>query len=267
MKRNTVWLAMFALLTFTVSAFAQVGRIEGDIVKRGSTEGIPGAEVVIERTDIKGSYPVKSDKKGHYLHAGVPYVGTYTIMVSAPGFAPNFVGGVKPGGVPPEGIKIELDPGDGSKMTLDMIKRGGGGTAPAPGAKQPTAAEGLIDAAQSMTAFFSGGKPTMENHGDTPMKSTPLVGELPEFKFTKKYGRTQTINLKMSTIAQSTLLAYLRVTVEKQAEAQATCGIVLRWQRKAGAGKTVHTGRIFERAAAKCLEDAASGPERIDARF
>jgi tetratricopeptide (TPR) repeat protein len=132
---------MFALWAFTASAFAQVGRIEGDIVKRGTTEGIPGAEVVIERTDIKGSYPVKTDKKGHYLHAGVPYVGTYTIMVSAPGFAPAFVGGIKPGGVPPEGIKIEMDPGDGSKLTMDMIKRGGGGNAPAPGAKQPTAAE------------------------------------------------------------------------------------------------------------------------------
>jgi tetratricopeptide (TPR) repeat protein len=132
---------MFSLLAFAASAFAQVGRIEGDIVKRGTTEGIPGAEVVIERTDIKGSYPVKTDKKGHYLHAGVPYVGTYTIMVSAPGFAPAFVGGIKPGGVPPEGIKIEMDPGDGSKLTMDMIKRGGGGNAPAPGAKQPTAAE------------------------------------------------------------------------------------------------------------------------------
>jgi tetratricopeptide (TPR) repeat protein len=141
MKRTTLWLAMFALVAFTASAFAQVGRIEGDVVKRGTTEGIPGAEVVIERTDIKGSYPVKTDKKGHYLHAGVPYVGTYTIMVSAPGFAPAFVGGIKPGGVPPEGIKLEMDPGDGSKLTMDMIKRGGGGAAPAPGAKQPTAAE------------------------------------------------------------------------------------------------------------------------------
>ncbi|NOT60476.1 MAG: tetratricopeptide repeat protein, partial [Acidobacteria bacterium] len=139
MKRTTLWFAMFALLAFSASAFAQVGRIEGDILKRGTTEGIPAADVVIERTDIKGSYPVKTDKKGHFLHAGVPYVGTYTIMVSAPGFAPAFLGGVRP--AQGEGLKIEMDAGDGSKLTLEMIKRGGGGAAPAPGAKQPTAAE------------------------------------------------------------------------------------------------------------------------------
>ncbi len=139
MKRTTIWLAMFALLAFTASAFAQVGRIEGDVLKRGTTEGIPGIDVVIERTDIKGSYPVKTDKKGHFLHAGVPYVGTYTIMVSGAGFAPAYLGGVRP--AQGEGLKIEMDPGDGTKLTMDMIKKGGGGAAPAPGAKQPTAAE------------------------------------------------------------------------------------------------------------------------------
>ena len=139
MKRTTIWLAMLALLAFAASAFAQVGRIEGDVVKRGTTEGIPNIDVVIERTDIKGSYPVKTDKKGHFLHAGVPYVGTYTIMLSGAGFAPAYLGGVRP--AQGEGLKIEMDAGDGTKLTIDMIKKGGGGAAPAPGAKQPTAAE------------------------------------------------------------------------------------------------------------------------------
>lgn len=143
MRVKTLWLAATALALFSINAFAQVGRIEGDVVKRGSTEGIPGAEVEIVRTDIKGNYPVKTDKKGHFLHAGVPYVGTYTLLVSAPGFEPTYLDRIRPTGEP---LKIELNAGDGRKITMEDLKRAGGGTAApaaagAPAAKQPSAAE------------------------------------------------------------------------------------------------------------------------------
>ncbi len=127
-------LSAFVLMALAgIAAFAQVGRIEGDVVKAGTTEPIVGAEIQIERTDIKGSYPVKSDKKGHFLHAGVPYVGTYTLIVSAPNFAPTFLGGIRPTGEP---IKIEMSAGDGRKLTMAEVKaaQGGGGK---PGANQP----------------------------------------------------------------------------------------------------------------------------------
>ncbi|MGE0101137.1 MAG: carboxypeptidase regulatory-like domain-containing protein [Blastocatellales bacterium] len=111
---------MALLVLVTVTASAQVGRIEGTVVKAGSGEPIVGAEVRIERTDIKGSYPVKTDKKGVFLHAGVPYVGTYTLIVSAPECAPYFLTGVRPTG---DQIKVELQAGDGRKLTLDDVKR------------------------------------------------------------------------------------------------------------------------------------------------
>lgn len=110
--------AMIALASLTASA--QTGRLEGDVVKADTNEPIVGAEVLIERTDIKGSYPVKTDKKGHFLHAGVPYVGTYTIMVSAPGCQPDFVQNIK--GSHPEAIKFTLQNGDGRKLTLADVK-------------------------------------------------------------------------------------------------------------------------------------------------
>lgn len=114
-----------ALLTLlSVSAFAQVGRIEGDVLKAGTTEPIVGAEIQIVRTDIKGNYPVKSDKKGHFLHAGVPFVGTYTIIVSAEGCEPAFFSGVRPDKEP---LKFELRPGDGRKLTIDDVKKASGG--------------------------------------------------------------------------------------------------------------------------------------------
>jgi TolA-binding protein len=109
--------AMTALASLT--AAAQTGRLEGDVVKADTKEPIVGAEIQIERIDIKGSYPVKTDKKGHFLHAGVPYVGTYVVMASAPGCQPDYVE-VK--GSHTETIKFELRAGDGKKLTAAEVK-------------------------------------------------------------------------------------------------------------------------------------------------
>ncbi len=133
----------FAIL-LTATALAQVGRIEGDVKKQGSGELITNATVEIVRMDIKGSYTVPTDKKGHFLHAGVPYTGTYTLLVSAPDCSPTYLTGIRPTG---ELLKIELAPGDGKKITIDEVKaqaaqaKSGGGGASAPAAKQPSAEE------------------------------------------------------------------------------------------------------------------------------
>ncbi|MFN0086964.1 MAG: carboxypeptidase regulatory-like domain-containing protein [Blastocatellia bacterium] len=131
MKIRTLLMACALLAIASIAAFAQVGRIEGDVIKAGTKEPVVGAEVVIERTDIKGSYPVKSDKKGHFLHAGVPFVGTYTIIISAPDCEPTFLTGIRPDREP---LKVELRPGDGRKITMEEVKNtqasmksGGGG--------------------------------------------------------------------------------------------------------------------------------------------
>jgi len=123
-----------ALLSlFAISAFAQLGRIEGEVVKAGTTEPIVGAQVNIVRMDIKGNYgPLTSDKKGKFLHAGVPYVGNYTILVSADGFEPTFLGpGIRPTG---DLLKVELRPGDGRKITIEDVKKAQGGGKGAPAA-------------------------------------------------------------------------------------------------------------------------------------
>ncbi len=110
-----------ALIAFaSLTAAAQTGRLEGDIVKADTKEPIPNAEVMIERTDIKGSYKASMDKKGHFLHAGVPYTGTYTILVSAPGFQPDYLANIK--GSHTEPLKFELRPGDGKKLTTADVK-------------------------------------------------------------------------------------------------------------------------------------------------
>ena len=139
MKRNTLWLAVAALALVSINAFAQVGRIEGDVVKKGTSEGIPNAVVQIVRTDIKGNYDVKTDKKGHFLHAGVPFVGQYTLLISAPECEPTYFKGIKPNGEP---LKVELNPGDGRKITMeDLARATKGGAAGGDSGKQMTAAE------------------------------------------------------------------------------------------------------------------------------
>lgn len=117
------------LSLLTISAFAQVGRIEGDVFKAGTTEPIVGAQVDIVRMDIKGNYSLKTDKKGHFLHAGVPFVGTYSILVSAEGQEPTFLTGIRPDR---EVLKVELRPGDGRKLTIDDVKKASGGKPGAP---------------------------------------------------------------------------------------------------------------------------------------
>ena len=82
------------LLLFSALSFGQTTAIEGDVK---GTDGVPlkGALIKIDRTDIKGAYKVKTDKKGHYFHGGLP-LGTYTVTVEVEGKDMDTMGNVKP---------------------------------------------------------------------------------------------------------------------------------------------------------------------------
>ncbi|MCL5743124.1 MAG: carboxypeptidase regulatory-like domain-containing protein [Acidobacteria bacterium] len=76
-------LSTAGLLLFAAASFAQTSSLEGD-VKGFDGAPLKGALVKIERKDIKGNYKVKTDKKGHYFHAGLP-LGSYKITVEVDG--------------------------------------------------------------------------------------------------------------------------------------------------------------------------------------
>ena len=61
------------------------------------------------RTDMKADYHVKTDKKGEWIFAGLPFVGTYTVSASAPGATPTARADVKARANQP--IEIVLSPG------------------------------------------------------------------------------------------------------------------------------------------------------------
>lgn len=72
-----------AFLFVSAGAWAQTTTLEGD-VKGEDGKGLKDAVIKIERLDIKGNYKTKTDKKGHWIHAGLP-IGTYKVTLEVSG--------------------------------------------------------------------------------------------------------------------------------------------------------------------------------------
>ncbi len=111
------------LFLFAAAAFAQTSNIQGDVI---GTDGKPlqGANIKLERTDIKQNFNVKTDKKGHFLYANLP-TGVYNITVQVGGKDAAQVTGVRP------------RPGDNPPIPFDLSKvaapAAAAGAAPAQG--------------------------------------------------------------------------------------------------------------------------------------
>lgn len=136
------------IISANLVASAQVGALRGHVVlKQADGTKIPASDAAIDvfRTDLSGKYTTKTNKKGEFVFAGLPYVGTYIVAASHPAAQPNWALGVKAGRE--TDYTIELSPGDGKRPTLDEIKglssnRGSKSGAKDSGeARQPTAEE------------------------------------------------------------------------------------------------------------------------------
>src|ERR1700761_325132 len=87
-------LSLGGLVLFSAcAAWAQTATLQGD-VKDQSGQPMKGAVIVLDRTDIKGHYQVKTDKHGHWLYTGLP-LGTFTISCNVDGKEVDKVQGVK----------------------------------------------------------------------------------------------------------------------------------------------------------------------------
>jgi tetratricopeptide (TPR) repeat protein len=91
-SRNAAFAAV-GLVFLALASYAQVATVEGD-VKGTDGKGVPGAVIKLHRTDIKWDSQTKTDKKGHYIHAGVP-LGMYEISCEIDGKLVDKVSGVK----------------------------------------------------------------------------------------------------------------------------------------------------------------------------
>jgi tetratricopeptide (TPR) repeat protein len=93
-----------AFLAF--SALAQITTVEG-IVKGPDGKPVQNAEIHITRTDIKGNYKTKTDKKGHYLYMGLP-MGYYDVEVLIDGKTAD------------KTSKVKTSPGDPIQVNFDL---------------------------------------------------------------------------------------------------------------------------------------------------
>src|SRR6185369_1404071 len=106
MKLRNLGPAAAGMLFLASSMFAQITTIEGDI-KGADGKPVDKAVVKIVRTDIKGNYETKSNKKGHYIYMGLP-IGTYNLSLVIDGKEVDKVNGVR------------TSPGDSRPVDFDL---------------------------------------------------------------------------------------------------------------------------------------------------
>lgn len=130
----TILAATALVISTAIATAAQVGELRGHVFMQqadGTKVPLGDAAIDVFRTDISAKYNTKTNKKGEWIFAGIPYIGTYTVAASHPTAQPTWQPNVKAG----RDIDVVLDvtPGDGKRLTLDEIKTLGAGTAAAPG--------------------------------------------------------------------------------------------------------------------------------------
>jgi len=133
----------------SVTTFAQVGELRGHVMMQqadGQKVPLADAQIDVFRTDMAAKYNTKTNKKGEFVFAGIPFVGTYTVAASHPTATPNFVPGVKAGREIP--VEITVTPGDGKRLTFEEIKAAGGGTAAPPTGTAAPSGESAADKAK-----------------------------------------------------------------------------------------------------------------------
>ncbi|HEX6187166.1 MAG TPA: carboxypeptidase-like regulatory domain-containing protein [Pyrinomonadaceae bacterium] len=123
LKQHRFVFSLIALAVFTVTARAQVGSLRGTVGLRqpdGKEVALADAAVDAFRIDLPGLYKTKTNAQGEFVYAGLPYVGTYVIAVSAPGTKPAMRANVKAGRE--EQFHLVLEPGDGRRITSEEAK-------------------------------------------------------------------------------------------------------------------------------------------------
>lgn len=112
------------VLSTSLFVFAQNGQLRGHVtLKQADGTVVPAAEAVVDvfRVDLATHVTLKANKKGEFVHAGLPFGGDYILGVSMPGAQPTYLPGVKVGR--DIDFAIEMQPGDGSRLTIEQINQ------------------------------------------------------------------------------------------------------------------------------------------------
>lgn len=122
MKLRNLALVVAGMAFLAFTSLAQVVPIEGN-VKGADGKPIQGAVIKITRTDIRGEYPAKTDKKGHYINIGVPIGGTFNVALFIDGKQVDVVNGVHTGGdMKPVDFDLKAAQKDNSTKQAELQK-------------------------------------------------------------------------------------------------------------------------------------------------
>lgn len=119
----TVVAALAIVFSAALVTSAQVGELHGHVfMQQADGTKVPLADAVIDvyRTDISSKYNTKTNKKGEWIFAGIPYIGTYTVAVSHPTAQPTWQPNVKAGR--DVDVVLNVSAGNGKRLTLEDIK-------------------------------------------------------------------------------------------------------------------------------------------------
>ncbi len=117
--------AVFLVGVCAAPATAQITLASGRVMLSqadGSLSPAPNAVVDFHRTDIRAIWRVRANARGEYNLASLPFIGTFTIIVSAPGAAPAFAAGRRIAQTPV--CSFVLQPGDGRSLALEETRSG-----------------------------------------------------------------------------------------------------------------------------------------------
>jgi tetratricopeptide (TPR) repeat protein len=124
------FVAATMLLLSNLAVSAQTGQLFGEVVMQqadGTTVPVVGATIDVYRIDVSGKFQTKTDKKGKFIFAGLPFTGTYLIAASAPNASPGVLSDVKAGRE--VNYKLTLGAGDGKRLTEAEAKASTGAPA------------------------------------------------------------------------------------------------------------------------------------------
>jgi len=185
--------ATLLLAAFAVTAAAQTSTATGKVTLKqadGTEVPVAGATVEIHRTDIKQTLKTKTDKKGQYVYAGLDLVGTFTIIVSAPGATPSYMAGIRISQRPNN--DFSLQPGDGKTLTLAEVKAASAGGASTGGTASTTSTAGST--AGGSTAGTTAGT-TPKASGEAPL--TPEEAKKKQAEYDKQVAEVTAKNAKI----------------------------------------------------------------------
>lgn len=124
-RRNLFLLTAAVVLAVStaVPVLAQTGELRGKVqMTQADGTKVPAAQALIDvyRTDLPGKYETKTNSKGEFAFAGLPYVGEYVVVVSHTGAQPTWQERVKVGRGNELGFLLTV--GDGKRPTLAEIR-------------------------------------------------------------------------------------------------------------------------------------------------